>query len=375
MNSYEKKKINVGVFAYDFFPIFGGQGRHIYEIYRQNRIHKKVNMYIFSPNVNSLKNHISIFPETKKSKFKNIELSFQINKKIENLIEKYDLDIVHIHGGPGGLFLFKKLRVPTMYTVHHTYWQQYHYIKSQSWKYLFYLFEKKSYQFADKIICVSEDTKRIIHDHYSIDTTMLEYIPNGIDLNYFRSLKKLHDHSKEIIYVGRIDKRKGVDFLIRSMRLVTKKDPDITLHIVGEGSVKSNLERYSKANKLPIIFHGRLSDKEVDTLYENIAIQVVPSIFEGFGLSVLEGMGRGVPVIATNSDGIRGIIKHCYSGLLIPYNNEQILANRIIFLVNNETMRKELVQNADSELGKYNWDDIYQKTIVHYDKLALHKYT
>ena len=362
------KKITLGIFTYDFFPIFGGQGRHIYELYKQNQTQEKVNMYIFSPNVNSLENHISIFPETKKSKLKNIEYSWKVNRTIENLIKKYQLDVVHIHGGPGGIFLFKKLSVPTIYTVHHTYWQQFHYIKNQSWKYIFYLLEKASYKKVEKIICVSKDTQKIITDYYAVPHKSTDYIPNGINLNNFKS-KKNSNKENNILYVGRIDQRKGVDFLVKSMVLVHQKNPSITLHIVGEGIDKKKLEKFSKENNLPIIFHGGLSDEELQKLYEHINIQIVPSVFEGFGISVLEGMAKGIPIIATDVDGIRSILKNNYSGILVPYNNEHALSDSIIQLFNNPLLRQKLINNAFNELQEYNWQTIYTKTLSIYEEL------
>lgn len=241
-----KKKLNIGIFTYDFFPIFGGMGRHVHELYKQNQLYHDVNMLIFSPSSNSLPNHIQIFPETKKSKLKNIELSIKLNNSFNKFIQQYKLDIVHLQGGPGGFFLFKTLNRPVIYTCHHTYWQQSTYIKEQSWKKIFYYLEKLSYKKADKIICVSKDTMNVLSEHYAINRNNLTYIPNGIDFNPSKALKLITKKSKNILYVGRIDKRKGVDFLVESMKVVNSIDPEITLFVVGEGKDKVRLEQFSK---------------------------------------------------------------------------------------------------------------------------------
>lgn len=362
----KKKKLTVGIFTHDFFPIFGGQGRHIYEIYKQNEKHNDITMIIFSPSENNLPNHIQLFPKTKNSLLKNIDFSVQLFLQFEKLIQKHNLDIVHIHGGPGGLFLFKRLSVPTLYTTHHTYWQQHHYIKQQQWKYIFYLLEKRSYTFADRIIAVSTDTKDILETYYNHD--VITYIPNGITRTTqvkTTSSKK----TKNLLYIGRIDKRKGVDFLVRSMITVAKEDPTIHLHIVGTGKDKEALEGLSKKHMLPITFHGRLSDEELDHLYATVAIQIVPSVFEGFGISVLEGVIKRVPIIATNVDGIKSIIRHHHSGMLVPYGDDHALAYAILHLISNKKLQKELANNAYKELPQYDWGKIYKTTVATYEKL------
>lgn len=361
--------ITIGLFTHDFYPYIGGQGRHIFELYRKNEIHKKIKIYFFSPTINSLNNNIVLFPETRKSKFKNVEYSIKLNKKINKIVDNYNLDIAHFHGGPGGIFLFKKLKIPIIYTAHHTYWQQYKYITSQRWKYLFYLLEKKSYQFTDKIICVSNSTKDIIEKKYSIDKSKLIYIPNGIDLNNFKPKKDKNTHTKNILFLGRLDKRKGIDFLIRTMILVNKADPEITLHVVGEGKLRSKLEKYSKKNNLSVIFHGKLSDKKLNDLYESIEIQIVPSIFEGFGLSVLEGMAKNVALIGTNADGIKDIIVNGKTGELINYGDEINLSKKILNLLGNFKKRKFFVNNATDFLKNYDWENIYIKNLKLYEEI------
>lgn len=361
-----KKKLRVGVFTHDFFPIFGGQGRHIYELYKENQLQQDITMLIFSPAENDLPNHIRLFPKTKNGFMKNVAYSLNLHTVFEKLIEQYDLDIVHIHGGPGGLFIFKRLSVPTLYTTHHTYWQQFNYISSQRWKYLFYLMEKKSYSLADHIICVSTDTQDVLETYYKLSN--LTYIPNGISQKIITKKKK-NTKPKDLLYVGRIDKRKGLDYLLRAMTLVNDIDEKIHLHIVGTGTDKTALETFSKRNKLSTTFYDYLPDDDLKRLYDKVSIQIVPSIFEGFGISVLEGMAQGIPIIATNVDGIKSIIKHHHSGMLVPYGDEKTLAQTIVHLLDNSLLRQALITNAYKELEHYKWKDIYKTTIQTYETI------
>jgi glycosyltransferase involved in cell wall biosynthesis len=361
------KRLRIGIFTYDFFPIIGGQGRHVYELYKQNEKNKKVDLFIFSPSVNTLRNNITIFPESINSKLKHIEFSYKLTNKVNDLVEQFDLDIVHFHGGPGGIILFKKTSVPCIFTAHHTYWQQSSYMRQQTWKKIFVPFEKKSYYLANKIICVSEDTRSILVKKYGVLPNKTTYIPNGISKP--QKIRDTNRNNKEIIYIGRIDKRKGLDFLLEAMDIVNQKDDSIKLHIVGDGVDKKRLETFAAERSLNANFYGYLSDEKIQKLFDLSSLQVVPSLFEGFGISVLEGMSHRVPVIATNVDGIRNVVKHNYNGLLVEYGDISRLSEEILRLTNDKQLQDLLISNAYKELYKYSWENIYTSTISEYESI------
>lgn len=364
-----KRKINVGVFTFDFYPFIGGQGRHVYELYLQNKKYKKVNIYVFSPSDNQFANHVRIFPETQSSKLKHLEFSLKLNNQLHYLVSKYKLDIAHIHGGPGGLFLLNKPRVPVVITSHHTYWQQYHLVPNQQWKVLFFYLEKYGYKQANKIICVSEDTMNILTKKYEISDKNVKFIPNGIDKRIFKPKNENLHQDTELLYVGRIDKRKGLDFLLEAMLKVKEINPKIKLQIVGEGKDSKKLKNFAKMNSINAVFHGSISDMALNKLYDQISIQIIPSLFEGFGITALEAMAKKIPVIATNVDGLRDIVQVGKTGLLVDYGDTESMSNSILNLIQNKKLGVKIVSNAYKELDKYSWEDIYKKTIRTYDSI------
>jgi glycosyltransferase involved in cell wall biosynthesis len=362
-------KLNVGVFTHDFYPYVGGQGRYLYELYKQNIATNKINLFIFSPSENNLPGHIKIFSETSRSKFRNIHFSLKLYQSINYLINKYRLDVVHIFGGPGGLFLNKRVDAPVVFTCFHTYWQQSHYIKKQSWKKIFIFLEKQSYKKAMKNICISTTSQNILTDRYGIDAKKTIYIPCGINKSNFKPVKlSSHKNGKEVLYVGRLDERKGIKFLLESMCLINTIDTSIKLHIVGDGEYKDLLRVFSNENNLNVEFHGYVSDKNISKLYEEIQLQIIPSIFEGFGLTVIEAMAKKIPVIATNVDGISDIVQHNYNGILVEYGNKQELANAIINLLNDPKKREELTIAGYDSLKSYDWKSIYNQTKLVYEQ-------
>jgi glycosyltransferase involved in cell wall biosynthesis len=358
----KNNKLNVGVFTHDFFPYVGGQGRHIHELYKQNLKSKDINLTVFSPSNNELPGHVQLYPETAKSKFKNLSFSLKLHRHINKIIKQYSLDIIHVHGGPGGLFFIKPTGLPIIYTCHHTYWQQSKYVKGQSWKKFFISLESKGYRKAVKNICVSTSSQSVLIDHYNIQRSKTILIPNGIDKSLFKP-NKTSTRSKNIIFVGRLDERKGILFLVETMQLVNQIDKAIQLHVVGTGKLLNILEDTSKKQRTNIKFYGFVSDDHLNDIYEKVSCQIVPSIFEGFGITVLEAMAKRVAVIATNVDGVKDIIKPNQNGILVEYGNKSQLAKSIIDTLQNSEKTKQLIENGKRTLQQYQWSRIYGETV------------
>ena len=361
--------MKIGLITQDFYPFTGGQGRHIYEIVKRIESNSKIKALVFSPTENKLKNHIQIFPITNKIG-KNILLSFLLNFSIERLIKEYSLNKIHVHCGPGGLFLLRKLDIPVVATCHHTYWQQYKYVNGQRWKKVFTLFEKRTYQISDKVICVSQDSKRILTEKYGINPSKIVVIPNGVDTEKFYPIESVKEINNALLYVGRIDERKGVDFLVRSMPLVILKYPEIKLFIGGKGQLLPELKKYIIENGLHenIKFIGFIPEDELNEWYNKVKCVVVPSVFEGFGITVIEAMAAGTPVIGTNVDGIKSIIKNKENGYLVEYGNTDSLANVIINVLRNDNSKVIHIGLKTIE-DEYDWKAISNETEDIYEKL------
>lgn len=361
--------MRLGIITYDFYPIIGGQGRHIFEIIRRIECNSEMELIIFSPNDNNLLNHTQIFPGANKFG-KNISFSILLFIYIHKIIRIYSLDKLHIHCGPGGLFLLQKLSIPVVVTCHHTYWQQHKYIKGQGWKKIFCLPEKKTYQICDKIICVSKDSKKILTDKYHINSNKITIIPNGVDLNKLYPIEKIEKIDNSLLYVGRIDSRKGIDFLIQAMALVKMQNPNVILFIGGKGKLIPELKKIVEKKDLykNVKFLGFIPDKDLNKWYNKVKCIVVPSIFEGFGLTVIEAMAAGTPVIGTDVDGIRTIIKNEENGYLVKYGDIELLGNVISSVLANDN--DKIIQNGLMTIkSEYNWDVISNEIMEFYKKL------
>ena len=303
---------------------------------------KGSDILFFSPADNSLPGHIRINFWAVRF-FKQVGVSLWLFFNAFRIISSYRLKKLNIHSGPGGVLLIRRLPIPVIVTCHHTYWQQYTHIKSQFWKRIFLPFEKKTYQLADKIVCDCEDTKEVLIERYDIPSEKITVIHCAVDTEKFH-FEGLPKKVNSALYVGRIAKRKGVDFLIRSMPFVVRTIPDAQLLVGGKGNYLEQMKSLVTQLGLErnVTFLGFVPDDQLNTLYNQAQCVVVPSIFEGFGITVIEALAAGTRVVGTDVDGIREIMKSGDYGRLVPYGDTRALAEAIIADLQNPRRTKEL---------------------------------
>jgi glycosyltransferase involved in cell wall biosynthesis len=320
-------KIRIGVITYDFFPIIGGIGSLTHTMYRELN---RPDTLFFSPADNSLPGHIRISFWAIRL-FKQVGVSLWLWAKGDRIVAEHRLDRLNIHAGPGGVLYIRKLPIPVYVTCHHTYWQQYTHITSQFWKRIFLPFERRTYRIADKIICDCEDTRQVLIDRYAIPPEKTTVIHCAVDTGKFH-YENLPKKPNSVLYVGRIAKRKGIDFLIRSMPHVVKAIPDVKLLVGGKGAYLDKMKALVRQLDLEpnVTFLGFVPDDQLNRLYNQAQCVVVPSVFEGFGITVIEALAAGTRVVGTDVDGIREILNSGDYGRLVLYGDTDALAEAIV---------------------------------------------
>lgn len=326
------KKTNIktiGIFSYDSYSFIGGQGRNLSNLVIDFRKTNKV--LVFTPFKSKISSSYQVFPISGKVG-KNLFFSLYLNFYLEKIITKFKLDKIVLQGGPGGILLIRKPSVELEYVANHTYFQQYKYIKSQFWKVIFYLPERIGYRNSNKIHSISDSTKKVLVQKYKIQESKIIVNKPRVDKRIFFKDKKIKRDKNIIFFVGRLDKRKGIDFLLKSFFLVCQKDSNLNLYIAGRGRMEKWIKRFicEKGMENRVKLLGFISDKELNSWYNKAACVVVPSIFEGFGLTVIEALACGAWVIGTDTDGIRESIIDGENGYLCRYGNCQELAEKIM---------------------------------------------
>ncbi len=359
--------MRIGIISYDFYPHIGGQGVEAYELHKQLQTEEGVEVVAFSSRKNNLKNHVTI-PTLTSGEMGFLFFMLPVNLSLNKMVRKYSLDLVQVYGGPGGVFLFRKPHAYLICVANHTYAQQYRYLKRPVYKVLMRL-EKRGYQLADKIIAISSATKQSLVEDYAIYPEKVEVILPGVDTGTFRPEKKVAKIAHSVLFVGRLHERKAIPSLILSLKEVRTRVPDVKLFIVGDGSLRVELQRLVAAEGLvsQVNFLGRVPAEELVQWYNRAEVFVLPSLFEGFGIVCLEAMACATPVIATMVPGVVDLVKDGETGLLVPPQNRKRLGEAIAKLLEDSELRNRLGNNGHQMAReKLDWHQVSRRFVAIY---------
>ena len=188
------------------------------------------------------------------------------------------------------------------------------------------------------------------------------YIPNLIE----KPKNKSNLEDLNIVSIGRLSKEKGFLDLIDIFKNIHAMYPDWNLNIIGDGEeyskIKEKIENYKLSNS--IILHGFLKKEEINKILKKSSIYVMTSYTESFGIVLLEAMSYGIPCLAyTSASGANEIIDDNQDGYLIPNRNQELMIQKIGYLIENIEQRKRLGTNALEKVNKYTKDKIKPKWI------------
>lgn len=198
----------------------------------------------------------------------------------------------------------------------------------------------------------------------------IKLIPNGIDLSRYTPANKNIIKSKNIVYIGRIEKRKGVKYLIDAFATLAKNDNDINLIIAGEGPLRKKLELYVLNFKIPrVTFLGHISDTEKLSLLNNADLFCSPALYgESFGIVLLEAMAMKAVIVAGNNSGYRYVMQNQGAISLVDPRQIHEFASRLNALLYDQKMRQNWLEWADDYIKKFD----YKKVVDQYENLYSH---
>lgn len=293
-----------------------------------------------------------------------ITLSWWLLHKVNSILEEEKFDIIHFHEP-----LFPSLPwmvIPQSRSLNiatfHAYYRRS--IGYWFWKPLCSRFYNK----LDGKIAVSEAARKFVSTYFPGD---YQIIPHGIDLNRFSAevppMEDLHDGKLNILFVSRLEERKGVRYLLKAYRDIKKKLPNSRLIIVGPGN-KSRYEAWADVRKLKdIIFAGYVSSSDLARYYEAADVFCMPAVgAESFGIVLLEAMSAGKPIVASNIPGYAAVLDHGVEGLLVPPRDVKALAQALLSLLEDPNLRQQMGSRGRIKAERHSWEHITQRTMDYY---------
>lgn len=200
-------------------------------------------------------------------------------------------------------------------------------------------------------------------------------IPNGIDLSRFKPKRKVGKYRNKkikILFVGRLEPRKGILDLLRAFRILAEKNLKVHLTVVGRGPSGYRAELFVKQHQLEdwVDFVGRVSDKQLPSYYAEADICCFPAVGgESFGIVLLEAMAMGKSLVVYANSGYGWVLRNYpWQKALVPVKDVKKLASSLEILAGDEKLRKELRKWGLREVKKYRWQKVAKQVLAYYRK-------
>jgi glycosyltransferase involved in cell wall biosynthesis len=306
----------------------------------------------------------------------NVEI---LTDQLDMLIHKLQPDIIHAHSTYvifnrviTHLRLLSKLQIPVIVTVHGLPKPLILPDGKETTDYN----EFVAFFGFDLVLAVSENVAEAIKKHLDSDFhEKVRTLYSGIDLSVFRPMPDL-EKQWDIAFMGRLEAMKSVDLFPEMLSILKPKFPDLRMMLTGEGSLKDWLFReFDEWGVTSLVdYQGVVETEYVPVFINKSRIFLYPSRREPFGLSILEAMACGVPVITTDVFGPREIVRHNYDGIAVPPDDVEALAKAVETLLTDNELTKRIRNNAlKSVQDRYDIRQHAKQLITIYNEMIAKK--
>lgn len=307
---------------------------------------------------NNLTTHLRFFPNTGFRGQRRVMMMFSQRRSIE-LIKQRDFDLFHpTYFNPYFLkYIGNKPFVVTVYDMIHEKFSELFQKKDKTseWK-------KMLVQKAKKVIVISESTKHDLIELFGTDESKIEVIYLANSLNSEGNCEKSFFRcNKYIFFVGSRDGYKNFDCFIRAITPLLIKDKKLLVVCAGGGDFKRcETDMFTDLGINDQLFQFNLSDQELANVYSNAKMMVFPSLYEGFGIPVLESFSSGCPLVCSDASSLPEIAQN--GAFYFNPNNEESIKEAVSQVLSNKQLRDKLVVNGKHRLNDFSWSNTALKT-------------
>ncbi len=290
--------------------------------------------------------------------------------ELEEMLEHEKFDLLHVHEPEIpvlGAQIASRANCPIVATFHATVPET---AVGKTIELLRIPYAKSIFKNLAAMTSVSDSAARFVREWSELP---VEIVPNYINIELFSTAPEgTIRTNNEILYIGRLEKRKGVKYLLMAFAELAEKDKNVKLIIAGDGPERLKLEQKVENNDIPRVkFLGAVSEKEKMKLLHEAALFCSPAIYgESFGIVLLEAMASGLPTIAGDNPGYACVMKD--RGLLSLVNVKDTVefARRLEVMLHDQEVRKVWLNWANDEIQKYDlkkvmdqYEEVYKKAV------------
>jgi glycosyltransferase involved in cell wall biosynthesis len=296
-------------------------------------------------------------------------------------------DVVHVHGyrclsSFNAVYFAQARNIPSVLTPHGIYPTR-SFINGLAKSIFDHVFGRLLLSFSDKIIALSEHNRQLLLQ-FGASADKIVIVPNGVNVEEYASLQRSNSILEELktdgpvlLYVGRIDWNKRVEKIVEAMPTILKEFPQAKFVAVGPdyGNYVDKLSAI--ARKLDVgrslVIAGNVSRERLFEFYSAADAFLLPSSYEGFGLSMLEAMSSKVPVIASHYGGPGDILSHGVNAWLLKESTPNEISRSVYAVLTDRRLREGLVKNAFELVKKYTWKNVVNELEIIYEQTITEK--
>jgi len=287
----------------------------------------------------------------------------------KKIAEQESFDVIHAHDWltfQAGINAKKISKKPLVVHVHAT---EYDRTGGLGANPLVHDIEKKGLEAADKIIAVSNYTKNIIARDYGISPQKIEVVHNAVEFdNKFIERPRISDTDRIVLFLGRITIQKGPDYFVEMAKKVSDIMPNVKFVVAGSGDMEPRM--IERAAELGIgdkmLFAGFLRGDDITRAYKMADVYVVPSVSEPFGITPLESIKNGTPVIISKTSGVSEVVNNM---IKVDFWDIDRMTNAVVGVLKYPPLKQTMAEEGWKEVSKISWDKSAEKCIEVYNKI------
>jgi phosphatidylinositol alpha-mannosyltransferase len=370
----------IGIVSEYFYPHLGGITEHVY--YFSKELIKRGFEVVLLTGYQGEEIDVEIpkslrilrlgksIPMFSNGSYGKVTVAWNLGKKIREILRKEQFDLLHIHS-PIMMtlpLLFQKYTNTVTIGTFHTYFDSLT---------MYQVFQKVLQKYIDKLdgcIAVAASVLEAMNRYFRAD---YKIIPNGVETEWFGNpsgkIEKYADGSPNILFLGRLDPRNGLDTLLEAFPKVLVRVPGARLLVAGSGPMQAFYKE--KAGSLlgrSIFFEGQVNGNRPD-YFATSDVFCYPATKASFGITLLESMAASIPVVAADNQGFRDIIQDGVNGLLVQQENPEALAQTLVRVIQDKSFSKQLAENGKKSVEQFSWAKVTDQVLEFYNEVYLRK--
>ena len=291
----------------------------------------------------------------------------QYAARCAEIVKDESFDLIHAHDWvtfPAGLAIAARSGKPLVVHVHSTEFDR----SGENVNVPVYEIERRGMHGAQAIIAVSERTKQIIVGRYGIAPEKVRVVHNGIEPAKPAAPAPSSNGDKTVLFLGRITMQKGPEFFVRAAARVLAKRNHVRFIMAGWGDLGPRTVEQVAALGLGarVRFTGFLRGEEVKRAYRAADVYVMPSVSEPFGLTALEAIQHGVPVVISKTSGAAEVLNR--GALQVDFWDVDRMADLILALLNHPELSEAVLREGTAECRRLTWDEAARKCVAVYEE-------